>query len=549
MKNRQVIIRIIWNGERSCIPLEKYANPNVHKGAIEVELATFLKIIGQKIKIFKGDKVLDAEVVHLSRPRQLSQEQLWFDYPKLENGRLAPSLVNTLSQKLQTGDVVYLRMVAQSEDLHVQSAVFQIGKPKQKTWTPGWRPSIQKGGEVYGFQIINEEGRQPVLRIDTLNEETKHILSLYQENKQYKIIHIPGFKTRKRLVTERESLFTNKEIQNTVYLDFDFDLFTISDYTDFVGKKVELHWGKLIANPESEDYEVKQLHDQLPKQPILWIGNKQFQVKGFHLIYAGRTQKPVRYIASSINAPELHQALLKLPALTSIYFEHLIIERNGQFFQFPAAFSFHLGESKEYELDVEIAKPDQPVIHSIDSSSGTTTIVFQNTDLKKVILDILNIEEGKLRFSNFGNENPKINISFHSEKLNLNAGKDLVIKRLSSLFKLTIENQVPRPTYNLKVKDETLLSQALSTEPSENESPNREEKTIGFKSVTMETLTRFIDSELDLLIINETQTQDKNFALDLEYKNQETVKKSLNQIGLELERNKEYVQIVVTKLY
>ena len=33
------------------LPLEKYANPNVHKGAIEVDLATFLKIIGQKIKV------------------------------------------------------------------------------------------------------------------------------------------------------------------------------------------------------------------------------------------------------------------------------------------------------------------------------------------------------------------------------------------------------------------------------------------------------------------------------------------------------------------
>lgn len=535
------------------LPLEKYANPNVHKGVIEVELATFLNLLSQKIRVFKGNKALDVELINLSRPRRLTGEQLWFDYPSIEDGRLNENLVEDLRQKLKTGDQVYMRLTAKSENLQIQSAVFQIGSPQDTYYTPDLRANLQKGGEVYGFQIINEEGRQPGLRIDTTNVETQHILNLYRQNKQYKIIHIPNFKTRKRLITERESLFANKDIQQTVYLGYDFDLFTLSDYTDYIGKKVELHWGKLIANPVSENYEVAKMTGQLPAQPVLWIGNKRYPLQGFHLILSGTQQKPRRFIASEVKSRELYQALLKLQALTSVYFENIIIEEKGQYFHFPAAFSFHFGETQEFDLTIENASGVPGQSHEINSNGGKTSIIFYSTDLKAIISELFQLPEGKLRFANF-DDNPLLDISFTSDKLDISAGNDLIIKRLSRIFNLNIENHIPRPTFNLKVVDEEQLNKFQTNEMEQKEDALKlekdgEEKIAHFKNVNLETLTRFIDSELDLLIINDTQLKDKSFEVKLNYTTLAEVRASLKAMGLELIRNKEYVQVVVTKLY
>lgn len=434
----------------------------------------------------------------------------------------------------------------------IQSAVFQE-EPREGNWTPGLRNNIHKGGEVYGFQIINEKSRQPILRIDTTNEKTQHILALYQNNKHYKIIHIPDFKTRKRLITERESLFANKEIQQTAYLGYEFDLFTLSDYTDFVGKKVELHWGELIANPASENYEVTQLQDQLPAQPLLWIGSKSYLVQGFHLIISGKQQKPRRFIASTINSSELHQTLLKLPALTSVFFENIIITEKGKNFHFPVAFSFHFGEALEFDLKIEPTTKAQRPLDTIEAKNGKMDIKFYATDLKTIISKLLELPEGKLRFANF-DDNPKLDVSFESTKLNLNASKDLIVKRLSRMFKLNIENHIPRPTFNLRVVNEEQLNKFLTNKKDQKEKTlklekKNEEKVVHLENANLETLTRFIDSELDLLIINDTQLKDKAFYIELNYTSLNTVRASLKEMGLELSKNKDYVQVVVTKLY
>lgn len=534
------------------VPLEKYANPNVHKGVIKVELEDLLRALPEKIRILKGDKVLEVEVLHVSRPRRMSKEQLWFDFPITKKGQLSADLISSLREKLQTGDELYLRLEAEAEKLQIQPVLFQIGEPAKRSWTPGWRKGIQKGGEVYGFQIINEEGRQPVLRIDTTSEKTKHILSLYQDNKQYKIIHIPGFKTRKRLVTERESLFPNKEIQLTNYLGFDFDLFTLSDYTDYIGKKVELHWGDLIANPESENYSVAKFQTQLQNQPQLWIGNVRYPVAGFHLLIVGEQNKPQRYIASRIDTLALQKVLFKLPPNTSVYFEHVIIEQEGQHFHFPGTFGFHLTAKEAFDLQIEPAGQAQEPKQVMDTIGEKTRLVFQAIDLKTIISELMNLPEGKLRFANFV-DNPVLNISFQSSELELNAGKDLIAKRLSSLFKLNIESHVPRPTYNLKIADRQRLASFLIEEKPAGEPLKSEEhngqKIARFRHVTTETLSRFIDSELDLLIINDTQLKDQAFRLELNYTSLAEVKQSLERIGLELEKNPIYVRVVVTRLY
>lgn len=435
----------------------------------------------------------------------------------------------------------------------IQSAAFQNNEQKENNWTPGLRTNIHKGGEVYGFQIINEDGRQPVLRIDTTNEKTQHILALYQENKHYKIIHIPDFKTRNRLVTERESLFANKDIQQTVFLGYDFDLYALSDFTDFIGKKVELHWGTLIANPSSENYEVDDLRAQLPSQPELWVGSKKYPVQGFHLIIASQNQKPRRFIASTINTPELHKILLKQPPLTTVYFEHVIIEEQEQFFHFPAAFSFQLGELQEFDLNIEPADIRDVARQSMENQGGTTNIIFQSTDLKSIIRQLMDLPEDKLRFANF-DDNPVLDVSFESKKLSLKVGKDLIAKRLSSTFKLNIERHIPRPTYNLRVKDSRLLEKYLVVEKNKNGPQQTLNKTkdgqmVRFEKVSLETLARFIDSELDLLIINDTQMKDKAFKVELIYSSLADIRVSLKQMGLELVKNPAYVQVVVTKLY
>ena len=326
------------------IPLLKYANPEVYGGMVEIGLEEFQQLVQEELRLLKKDKVLAAELVSIHRESQSQADPFWYAYPGFEKGRLAEDIVSTFRQGIRRGDVIALRFSSGRENIIVQSALIKIADPFEAYEPAVPVPRPRYDGDVYGFQVIQEPGRRPLLRIDTTAEATRHIYDMYRDNRQYRIIQIPGFQTRHRLLTERDRLFRNREIRQSVLLGCGHDCLSLSDFTDFGDAEVHLEWGGMKASPSSENYCLEDFRASIPAPLHLMVGERELPIRSFHLFTHGRERQPEHYVADGLQTPALLKVLYRLQPASTAYFDKIVVEdEQGRLLVFPQAFAFNIG--------------------------------------------------------------------------------------------------------------------------------------------------------------------------------------------------------------
>ncbi|MCB0586321.1 MAG: hypothetical protein KDD06_13495, partial [Phaeodactylibacter sp.] len=165
------------------IPLVKYANPEVYSGSIELEISEFRNMVGQELVLLKYEREQEVEVVSIHREPYSRFSSFWYSYPEFKEQRLEPSVASTLSQGIQQGDIVSVRLFSRTDSTIVQSVRVKVADPFEAYSPSVSVPRPHYDGEVFGFQVIQESGRRPLLRIDTAEESTRHIYQLYRRNR------------------------------------------------------------------------------------------------------------------------------------------------------------------------------------------------------------------------------------------------------------------------------------------------------------------------------------------------------------------------------
>jgi hypothetical protein len=324
------------------VPLLKYANPEVYRGDLTISLPNFWDNVGFPIQLLNRGEEMKAEIVGINRMPWMRSDSVWANYPDTEDGLLPSSVVNLFRNNIRPGEFIQLRLANNTENIMVQSVIIEIEDPGAPYFPEVMVHFPYHAGELFYFQVIQEPGRRPIVRLDTAAAESKAIYELYRENLLYEIIHIPGFKTRQRLITGEEKLFKTKDIRKSVVLGQEsYDWVSLPEYVDYIGAK--LFWGEMEASPLSKNMSLSTFRENLSIPLNLRAAGQSLCVHSFQLIINSEAHYPVMYVSDDLTYPALQKALLQIQSASTVYFTEIIVEdKQGNRYWFPQEFAFNI---------------------------------------------------------------------------------------------------------------------------------------------------------------------------------------------------------------
>ncbi len=533
--------KIIWGKQE--IKLEKIAAPNGYSGEIEVELEDFKKLYGEPIRVYEGtqERAFKTMDIHL----QVLEEKgrLWF--PNVENGAIElehPRLGN-VKDRIMEGDI--LSFTGMAEEVYLTGISVKIKNPLAI-----YRPEINvapitKSAPAFGFQIVNLPNKRALLKIDTSNIATRHIVDLYVANPQYQIVHIADFKTNQRFVDATARLFSEEKIEENYLSVARFDIHVLPEYQAFQNQLVELDWGQMIANPSSENYIVKDFLRSCRKELKLKIGTESFDIQSFRMISKQMETAATAFHSEKIKESSLQAFLRKIVPETSIYFDDLIIQKNGQYYYLPINFVFNIGKDTD-KFTLTVKASDENTIKSINKREGY--IEYLHYPMSELIAILTGNE--RMEFENRANE-PVIDAAFESEYLSLRQGEELLLKRLYQQYYYS--SQIRFETRPVWIIDPVENTESIDTlEYFYHIKPDLKEVTAANKEQGLETLSPgFIDDlanlmerEFDLIVFNESGLT-KAYGLGLDLSSFSALRKQLEEdYGIKMREEERVIKFV-----
>lgn len=537
--------RIHWGG--ISIPLSKFANPEVYKGEVAVALDEFKALISQPLQLLHEGQSLPFEVVQLHREPYQRFGPFWFSYPSyLPHRGFDAALVSTFQNGIRPGNVVNIRLHT-AGSIRVQSLRVKIIDPLLP-YSPAVKvPHPRHTQEAFGFQVIQETGQRPILRIDTAAADTRHIYELYQQNALYKIIHIPAFRTYNRLIADRDQLFSTQDIRRTTALTDPIDWKALPDYMGYKGPEVELRWGQLAANPMSTNYHLWQVEGQLQEGIQLLVGQESLPVHSFQLIIAGEQQQPEMWVANSLQQPQLLKRLWQLQPAQTLYFTRIIVEPEpGCRYLFPQFFAFNIERARPFRLVLqETGAPSPFFVSGQDTTGSPVRLSLQGVSLSEALLELLDLDSSQVHLDGLS-QNPALNITFASSRYSLSEGRAMILEQLEGRYRLEINWRPTPPQYDLQLTDSLMLREHLAEESPGRVVWDEQERTALLLRVPLTEALQLMQRELGVPIHNTTAlAEDQLLRGHLDCSSIAAARSSLAQFGLSLERSKACAQVAI----
>ncbi|MEQ8706883.1 MAG: hypothetical protein RIC19_23325 [Phaeodactylibacter sp.] len=537
--------RIEWGSLR--IPLSKFANPEVYKGEAELALDEFRTLIGQPLSVLHEGQSLPFEVVQIHREPYQRFGAFWFSYPDYTPGEgFDASVVSTFQSGIRPGNVIDLRIDA-ADSIRIQYLRIRIIDPLLPYSPVVKVPHPRHTQEAFGFQVIQESGQRPMLRIDTAATHTRHIYELYQQNALYKIINIPGFRTYNRLIADRDQLFSTQEIRRTTALTDPIDWRALPDYMDYRGPEVELRWGQLVANPMSTNYHLWQIEGQLQQALQLFVGPRLLPIHSFQLIIAGEAQQPEMWVASSLQQTELAKRLWQLQPAQTLYVNRIIVEPEPGCLQlFPQAFAFNIEAARPFRLVLKETASAKPFFVSGQDTTGSPVrLSIQGVTLSNALLELLELDSSQVNLGGL-HQDPELNITFASSRYSLSDGRAMILEQLEDQYRLEIDWRPTPPQYELHLSDSLLLKEHLTTEDPGRIIWDAQERTALVLRAPLSEVLQLMQRELGVPVHNNLSVGEVQlFRGHLDCSSIAAARSSLAQFGLSLRRSKACAQVVV----
>jgi len=522
------------------VPLFRHANPEVYRGQAEVPLSAFRQNLSEEIQLLQSSRELKVQALLLHRG---GSERF---QPLQKGSRLTEARLRTYQQRTRAGEELYLQVRTAGEVL-VQSVTFKIADPFE-TYEPAVKvPQPHFTEEIFGFQVIQETGQRPCLRIDTAAEATRHIYELYQQNNIYKIIHVPGFQTHRRLLTDREQLFSTQEVRSATVLADGPSWRSLPEYIDYKGPEVKLQWGDMEAMPMSVNYNLWEFRANMNQPLQLMVGDRPLPIHSFRITLQGEGRHPAFWVTHHLQESSLQKALHQLGGAATVYCSNIIVEpAPDSLLLFPQAFAFSIEARRHYYLELKEAAGGGGYVDRSDSTY--VDFQFDGVPLSQVLPELLGIDRSQMHFQHF-EHNPRLQIRFRSAQYTKEDGASLVLQQLEERYGIQLDwIQVPRQ-YKLTIAEEKQLSRALSTEAgSERLIREGHIREALFLYYTIDAMTELLSQELGYEIINATGVPAHyRLRAHIGYSSVSAARESLRDIGLRLQRSRECATVVVAQ--
>ena len=195
----------------------------------------------------------------------------------------------------------------------------------------------------YSFQLNTIPGQKASIKMDKYAPENSALLTHYETSQSAEIIHIPNFKTIRRVLTEADVYLDESEIGHTYTLtEKVYVTNTFPEFYDFPIFPPLIKSGGLSTVLDKTTYRLKDYQHKKPSFE-LYLGEEKAKILQFRLTIVPKKGKATRYITNKMNRYDIRKRLNRLQPETSLYFDDILFERaNGEQMVFPLATAIHL---------------------------------------------------------------------------------------------------------------------------------------------------------------------------------------------------------------
>ncbi len=213
----------------------------------------------------------------------------------------------------------------------------------------------KKQQDLFNFQVIIPDEAKTILKIDTTLVANKAIVKMYRNPEKYRIIHIPNFKTITRSVVGKPTNAGNmpKSTYREIPAPFfqtnkeaiaDDKLINLPEYVNYQPTELTLKWGNLVANPASDNYDLKTFLENYTTGLQLYHLDNNLIINKLRVIIAEKEKGFKIFNYHLANLQDLQKVFSQLSTETSIYFDKIIIHTEGKDYYLPQQFLFKIGK-------------------------------------------------------------------------------------------------------------------------------------------------------------------------------------------------------------
>ncbi len=195
----------------------------------------------------------------------------------------------------------------------------------------------------FTFQLSDIAGEEAMVRMDTTHAKNQTLLQHYQSSGTTKIVHIPKFKTIRRLIGKHDNFLKATDIDHTYTLvDKVYAVHTFPEFYDFDVFPPLIQSRGLSAVLDRTTYPIKDYaHYRDPFQ--IMIGSEKVKLLQTNITIIPKEGPITRYITDNPDRFDINNRLDDLPPESSVYFDQILFERsNGEQLAFPLAVAIHL---------------------------------------------------------------------------------------------------------------------------------------------------------------------------------------------------------------
>ncbi len=528
------------------IYLHEMAQYPAHSGGIELDLNDFLSAIEGPIAFFHQGRKLDYQIINLRKySLETGDSRLWKPYPGQVGSRLEPEVVKEIREKVGIGSGIQIRLAVPQDSTDYYASL--LVKNPFGGYVPPMKVRSNYFSQVYGFQLIQKDDRPVILRIDTTNQATRHVLDLYDNKSTYKILHIPDFQTRRRMW--RVDLFSNKDIVKTLLVDNPYDILLLPEYVDYDPRKLNLRWGKMEARLNSENYTLPFFRKNIRGDYLINVGEKELKIKKAHLIIKRADFRPEAIVTSDLTHPEVIKRLFRIGGDCSVYLDKIVVEdHKGVIYYFPEAFAFHLEKSQEFELELAETRTIEKARLQVKHAGKELRIECTSMPVVELLSFLLDVPSSNILMSGF-NEQIYLDMLFVSETLGEAEGKQLMLTKLQHYLKFAVERVGASPVLALYLQDTVKLKNIQASEKEDRKvrfSQDKGFKNISLSGIPLSELAELIAYDLNIPCVDLTET-DYVYSLELQYEDRFGLTAHLQDYGLILDWYEEDVKILVSR--
>ncbi|RME57155.1 MAG: hypothetical protein D6790_13760, partial [Caldilineae bacterium] len=237
------------------------------------------------------------------------------------------------------GTLVGWQLYLQAEGAVVHSLVVHVANPAALYYPPIPLPELPDTDERWPFQVVSLPGGKTVVRLDTMAASARRLLEVYADTARYELIHVPGFRTRRRLVGEQEDLFAERRITVGPLPAPPIDYLRLNEYPVPADEYAALCIGELCAAPEvglirSDEWRASRWQVQ--------VGDQRLEVVQAELIVVQPGQRPLQYWLAADLDRAFADIRSAVPPPASFYLQNLVVRADhDRLWHLPLTFAFH----------------------------------------------------------------------------------------------------------------------------------------------------------------------------------------------------------------